>query len=158
VKRKISSKMDRAILQPRHYTGLSAERKCDVPIILWLLWPGSAALLKLSSAHQDGISPFVHQLCTNAVARDETQRHRSEEAGLERRNGTKGKGTGLNSVERGETKPGQTLRPAYRGSPTCPHPLLRLKCVGSPTQLSQLLTKDQTPPHLLPKLNKSLEQ
>jgi hypothetical protein len=51
----------------------------------------------------------VHHLYTDAVARDETQWHWSKEAIVERRNGIKGKGVRLNSVEQDETASGQTL-------------------------------------------------
>jgi hypothetical protein len=51
----------------------------------------------------------VHQLCTKALAQDETQPYGMQELCLHRRNGIKGKSTELNSLERDETSPGQTL-------------------------------------------------
>jgi hypothetical protein len=52
---------------------------------------------------------IMRELCTKAVAQDETGWHRSEEARFERRNGIKGKSTELNSVEQDERGRVRTL-------------------------------------------------
>lgn len=51
----------------------------------------------------------MHELCTKAITQDGTQRHRNEGTKLERRNGIKRKGTGLNSLEQEGTRREQTL-------------------------------------------------